>query len=107
MNNAWVFLTVGLITFGLRALPFVLFAKYPMPLWLIDLSKRIPVMILGLLVIYALKDTRFSNPTYGIPEGIALAIVIGLQLKFRNALLSILLSTLTYIVLLQVCASSF
>jgi branched-subunit amino acid transport protein AzlD len=107
MNNLSILLTVGLITVGLRALPFVVFARRPMPLWLIRLSKRIPVMILGLLVVYALKDTKVLTAPYGIPEVCALAFLIVVHWKGKNALLSIFLSTALYVVLLRVLSSVF
>jgi len=107
MNDLSILLTVGLITLGLRALPFVVFARRPMPLWLIKLSKRIPVMILGLLVVYALKDTRVVTAPYGIPEVLALSFLVVIQWKGKNPLLSIFLSTALYVVLLRVLSSVF
>lgn len=107
MNNLSILLTVGGLTLALRALPFLIFAKRPMPPWLIRLSKRIPVMILGLLVVYTLKDTKVVSAPYGIPESCALAFLIFFQLKVKNPLLSISLSTALYVVLLRVLASSF
>jgi branched-subunit amino acid transport protein AzlD len=107
MNNLSILLTAGFITVGLRALPFVVFARRPMPLWLIRLSKRIPVMILGLLVVYALKDTSVVTAPYGIPEAIALSFLVVIQWKGKNPLLSIFLSTALYVVLLRVLSSVF
>ena len=107
MNNLSILLTVGGLTLALRALPFLIFAKRPMPLWLIRLSKRIPVMILGLLVVYTLKDTKVVSAPYAIPEVCALALLVVVQLKGKNPLLSIFLSTALYVVLLRVLASSF
>jgi branched-subunit amino acid transport protein AzlD len=107
MNNLSILLTVGVLTLLLRALPFVIFARRPMPLWLIRLSKRIPVMILGLLVVYALKDTKVIAAPYAIPEVAALAFLVVIQLKGKNPLLSIFLSTALYVVLLRVLSSSF
>ncbi|MHC1734300.1 MAG: branched-chain amino acid transporter permease [Erysipelotrichaceae bacterium] len=107
MNNLQILATVGILTFALRALPFVLFSKRAMPLWLIKLSKRIPVMILGLLVVYSLKDTRLGSPTYALPEIAALSVLAFVQWKGKNPLVSILLSTGLYVLLLQVLSSSF
>jgi branched-subunit amino acid transport protein AzlD len=102
MNNLSILLTVGSITLALRALPFIIFSKRPMPLWLIRLSERIPVMILGLLVVYALKDTPVLSSPYAIPELLALTFLVIVQLKGKNPLLSIFLSTALYVVLLRV-----
>ncbi len=107
MNNLSILVVVGLITVALRALPFVIFAKRPMPQWLVQLSRRIPVMILGLLVIYSLKDTQVSSSPYAIPEALALSVLFVVQWKGKNPLLSIFLSTVLYVVLLRVLSSSF
>lgn len=88
-------------------MPFVVFARRTMPLWVIKLSKRIPVMILGLLVVYALKDTKVLTAPYGIPEVAALSFLILIQWKGKNPLLSIFLSTALYVVLLRVLSSVF
>lgn len=107
MNNLSILLTVGLLTLALRALPFVIFARRPMPLWLIKLSRRIPVMILGLLVVYALKDTHVVSAPYAIPEVISLSFLVLVQWKGKNPLLSIFLSTALYVILLRVLSSVF
>jgi branched-subunit amino acid transport protein AzlD len=54
------------------------------------------------LVVYALKDTSVLASPYGIPELLALTFLVIVQLKGKNPLLSIFLSTALYVVLLRV-----
>ena len=54
-----------------------------------------------MLVIYCLKDVKLTVRPYGIPELIAAACVVGLQVFRRNSLLSILGGTIIYMVLVQ------
>ena len=88
------------VTVLLRALPFILFQKN-VPEYLIYLGKVLPAAIVGMLVIYCLKDVNIAASPHGIPELIAAAAVIGLQVWSRNSLLSILSGTVIYMVLIQ------
>ena len=47
----------AVITFSLRALPFVIFhGNRKMPKWLERIEKSLPAMIMSILIIYCLKD---------------------------------------------------
>jgi len=52
-------------------------------------KRSLPAVILLLLIVYSLKDTPFLEHPWGVPELSSLALVLGLQLWTRNALLSI------------------
>ena len=57
--------------------------------------------IIGMLVIYCFKDTVLTAHLFGIPELIAAACVVGLQVWKRNSLISILTGTVVYMLLVQ------
>ena len=57
--------------------------------------------IIGMLVVFCLKDTVLTRYPHGLPELIAGGIVAGLQAWKRNSLLSILAGTIVYMVLVQ------
>ena len=57
--------------------------------------------IIGMLVIYCLKDTVITSAPFGLPELIAGVMVVLLQAWKRNALLSILCGTVVYMLLIQ------
>ena len=100
----WVYLTAvvavtGIITLGLRAFPFLLFGGRPLPGWVNYLGRVLPPAIMTVLVIYCLKDTSFSAPSFGLPELIASVLVVVLHSLKRNMYLSIAAGTLCYMLL--------
>ena len=85
-----------------RFLPFLLFpAGKPTPSVVKDLGKVLPASVFGMLVIYCLKSVSLFSGSHGLPEGIALAVVIGLHLWKRQMLLSIAAGTVCYMILVQ------
>ena len=88
------------VTFLLRALPFLVFHKETPP-YRSFLGKVLPPAIIGMLVIYCLKDVDIFRAPYGLPELIAGLSVVGLQAWKRNSLVSILAGTVIYMVLIR------
>lgn len=101
MNTPMLIAVMSLVTIVIRFLPFLVFRNEP-PKYISYLGKVLPPAIIGMLVIYCLKDITHSVSPYGIPELIAVACVVGMQIWKRNALLSILSGTVVYMVLIQV-----
>ena len=52
-----------------------------------------------ILVVYTLKDINITIYPYGLKEAIAILLVAFLHVKYRNALISIILGTGCYIIL--------
>jgi branched-subunit amino acid transport protein AzlD len=100
MRAALLVPIMSLATILLRFLPFIIFRKETPP-YITYLGKVLPPAIIGMLVIYCLKDVKLTVRPYGIPELIAAVCVIGLQVFRRNSLLSILGGTIIYMVLVQ------
>ena len=86
---------------ALWALPFVIFGKKT-PAFIVSLGRTLPPALIGMLVVYCLKDTDLTARPYGLPELIAAASVVALQARFRNSLVSILSGTVIYMVLIRV-----
>ena len=66
----------------------------------------LPYAIMGMLVVYCLKDTTVLSWPYGIPELLACIVVVLLHLWRKNTLLSIAVGTACYMVLIQVVFKS-
>lgn len=103
MNNTEVLITIfisAVITFGLRALPFIIFkGDKKMPKSLEQLVGMLPMVIMAVLIVYCLKDVG-SDFTSGISQIVAVIVVfISYKLK-HNTLLSIVLGTGTNMLLL-------
>ena len=100
MKTAILVAAMALMTVLLRFLPFLVFRKETPP-YIAYLGKVLPAAIIGMLVIYCLKDVRWTAAPFGLPELIAAACVVGLQIWKRNSLVSILSGTVIYMVLVQ------
>ena len=100
MNAAVLVAVMSLVTILLRFLPFLIFRKQT-PAYITYLGRVLPPAIIGMLVIYCLKDITLTAHPNGLPELIAAACVVGLQVWRRNALISILSGTVVYMLLIQ------
>ena len=78
------------VTFLTRALPFLLFGRGDSaPKIVLYLGRVLPPAVIGMLVIYCLKNVSVLAVPFGLPEFIAVAAVIVLHVWKRNNLLSI------------------
>ena len=84
----------------LRFLPFLIFRRHTPP-YIAYLGKVLPPALIGMLVVYCMKDLNFSAAPYGLPELIAALCVVGLQLWKRSSIVSILGGTAIYMLLVQ------
>ena len=92
----------ALVTAMLRFIPFIIFSgKRKTPEFITYLGKVLPFAIIGMLVVFCLKGTSVVTYPYGIPEIIAVAIVVILHVWKRNTLLSIISGTVAYIVMVN------
>lgn len=93
----------ALVTMSTRFLPFLIFGeKRKTPELVLYLGKVLPCAIMGMLVVYCLKEVRPLAYPYGIPELLGILFVAGLHLWKRNSLLSIGAGTVLYMILVQV-----
>ena len=93
---------VAVVTWALRAFPFLLFGNRPLPKVVRYLGKALPPAIMTVLVFYCLRDTAFGRSPYGIPELAACALVVILQVVRKNMYLSIIAGTVCYMILIRV-----
>ena len=100
MRAAILIAVMALVTILLRFLPFLIF-RDETPAYITYLGKVLPPAIIGMLVIYCLKDTSFLAYPHGLPEIIASVFVVILQIWKRNSLISILSGTVVYMLLIQ------
>ena len=83
MHAAALVAAMSVMTILTRFLPFIVFRKNT-PRYITYLGKVLPPAIIGMLVIYCLKD-----------------VSMGLQVWKRNSLISILTGTVVYMVMVQ------
>lgn len=97
-----IIVLVALTTFATRVTPFLVFPKgKEIPKTIQYLGKVLTPAIIGMLVIYCLKNISILSAPHGIPELISVAVVAVLHIWKRNNLLSIGVGTVLYMVLIQ------
>ncbi len=93
-------LVSGAVTALIRFLPFLLFRKQA-PAPILYLGRVLPPAIMMMLVVYCLKSVSLFSGTHGLPELLAILAVILVHKWKHNTLLSILIGTVLYMVLVQ------
>lgn len=102
LHSLLIVVIAALVTALTRFLPFWIFGgKRKTPEWILRLGTALPCAIMGMLVVYCLKDISFLSAPYGVPELLGCAAVVLLHVWKRNTLLSIGGGTLLYMLLLQ------
>jgi len=92
---------MAVVTALIRILPFLIFSGKETPKAISYLGKYLPFSIIGMLVIYCLKDISITKAPFGAPELISIALVAILHRIKRNTLLSIVSGTICYMLLIQ------
>ena len=105
MENSKIWLSVAviaLITAALRFLPFIIFKNdKKTPAIITKLGRILPFAVMGMLVVYCLKDVSFSSPSGFVPALISCIVVAVLHIWKRNTLISIVSGTVCYMLLVQ------
>lgn len=105
MNNTHsvlLVLVIAIVTIALRFLPFIIFSnKNKTPKLITYLGNVLPFAIMGMLVIYCLRNISFVYSPFGLPEIISCVLVVILHAWRGNTLLSILSGTVVYMILVQ------
>ena len=100
----WLIVAViALVTALLRFLPFVVFNdNRKTPKIIEKLGRILPYAIMGMLVIYCLKEISFTNTSGFAPMLISCVVVGVLYVWKRNTLISIVCGTLCHMLLVQI-----
>lgn len=102
-HSLMIIAVCALTTLSTRALPFLIFGgKKEVPAMIRYLGKVLPCAIMAILVVYCLKEIHLLTGNHGLPELLAVALVVVLHVWKKNTLLSIGLGTGFYMFLVQV-----
>ena len=102
MHDILLITAAVLVTMATRFIPFLIFGeKRKTPAIIEYLGTVLPCAIMGMLVVYCLKDISFLASPFGIPEIISCIVVAALHIWKRNSLLSIGGGTMCYLLLVQ------
>ncbi len=105
-----IVITIAAIALGAmltRFLPFLLFPENKEIPPIVDyLGNVLPPAMMGLLVVYCLRNVNIMQGSRGIPELLGIAVIIVLHKWKGNVLLSILGGTVSYMLLVQLVFTS-
>ncbi len=105
MTMTQIFITVAVISLGTVLTRFLAFWLFPAgkqtPRFVRYLGRALPAAVFGLLVVYCLKNVELLSGSHGLPEAIAIAVVVALHLWKKQMLLSIFGGTAVYMLLVQ------
>ncbi len=105
MNDMYVWYAVGviaLVTALTRFLPFLIFRdEEKVPMLVRKLGRVLPYAVMGMLVVYCLKDVQITAVSSWVPALVSCLVVGALYIWKRNTLLSIISGTVCYMLLVQ------
>ena len=98
-------LTIAIVVLGTMCTRFLPFLIWPEgrrpPAFIIRLGQVLPAAVMGMLVVYSLRNTSLTGGDHGIYEGISLLVTVLMHYRRRNMMVSIACGTLTYMALVQ------
>ena len=92
----------AICTFATRLFPFALFpGKKEVPKFVHYLGEILPVAIIGVLIVYCLRDFTKGDINLILPQIIAITATAAVQIWKKNTLLSIAVGTIGYMLLIH------
>jgi branched-subunit amino acid transport protein AzlD len=85
-----------------RSAPFIFLDKHRSNKYIVYLGKVLPFSIIGLLMIYSVKEINFMATPFALPEIIAITATALIHRFFRNNLISIGLGTAIYLIIVNI-----
>lgn len=104
MSDLHIWLTVlviAAVTCALRFLPFAIWSGKKLPPLVERLGRVLPYAIMGMLVVYCLKDVNVKSAAGFVPQLVSCLVVALLYVWRRNTLISIIFGTICYMLLVQ------
>lgn len=104
LTNTQAIILIGvasLATLLTRSFPFIFLNKHRSNKYIVYLGKVLPFTIIGLLLVYSVKEINFMVMPFGLPEVIAIVLTALIHKYFKNNLVSIGLGTIIYLVIVN------
>ena len=104
MTTLQSIITIMVVMFGTMLTRFIIFIIFPSgknpPAYIKHLGTVLPYAVMGLLVIYSLKDAIFTT-YHGLPELLAILWIVIIHKWKKNTVISIATGTILYMILIQ------
>lgn len=103
-TQVWItFFIIAGFTMLTRFITFIIFPENSNPpKEIIYLGSVLPTAAMGLIIVFALRETPVLSYPYAIPEIIATIAIVAVHYFKRNTIISILVGTILYMFLVQV-----
>ena len=102
LHSVGIVAVAALVTIALRFLPFLIFSgRKTTPPFVAYLGRVLPYAIMGMLVVYCLRNVSLTDAGQAVPAFVSCALVAALHVWKRNTLLSIVGGTVFYMLLVQ------
>ena len=93
-------LVIFAVTYALRLAPFLALRRVRDSALVTFLGRTMPLGVMAILVVYTLSSVDVTAAPHGLPEAAGVVVTAALHLWRRNALLSIVGGTGTYMAVL-------
>lgn len=104
-STSQIIITIVIMMVGTMFTRYIAFVVFPpgkeTPAYILYLGKVLPFAIVGFLVIFCLKNVSLLNSPHGLPEAIAMLVIVALHVWKKNVLLSIGGGTIVFMLLVQ------
>lgn len=94
-------IAMTIANFLTRVFPFIFFRKNEPSPTIKFIAKFFPAVIMTILIFYTLSSIDFTQAPYGLKEIAAILVTAFLHIRFNNYLVSIIVGTLFYMLLVQ------
>ena len=104
LTNIEAIILIGVATIATllaRSFPFIFLNKHHSNKYIVYLGKVLPFTIIGLLLVYSVKEINFMVIQVGLPEVIAIVLTALIHKYFKNNLVSIGLGTTIYLIIVN------
>lgn len=95
-------LIVTVITFLIRISTFLLFRNKEMPKSIKYIANTLPLAIMPTLVVYCVRNTVWTDYRSVLPTFIAIAVTAAIHLWKKNFIISLIVGTATFMILIRV-----
>lgn len=103
LYSFYIILTISIITILLRLSPAWIFPPdKPTPKVLVYLGRVMPIAVIAMLIVYCFRNINLFSYPFGLSEIIAGGFTAVSYIIKRSTILSILLGTIIYMILVQV-----
>lgn len=98
-----IVIVTAFVTLAIRFTPFLLFgsSKRQIPQVITYLGSVLPPAVMAALVVYSVKHISFVDSSLWLNEIIGILVTAVIHLWKRNTLLSIIIGTIVYMILVQ------